>query len=321
MITKPVINSTLVLIILIAVFIAIYVLKLIRKDKLWVKIFAIFRWLMILGLIFLINLRPMKKDYKAEVEMKNLDVLFVVDSTISMWAEDMETKSAKRMDSVKEDIKYIMTELEGSNFALIKFDNNSQILAPFTMDSRNVLDAIDTIKIPDRYYANGSSMNVPYDDMERLLTSSSEKKQRKTILFFMSDGEITNGSTLKDYSPFRSLIDAGAVLGYGTEEGGKMRYTDYNNYIIDPTTNKEALSVIDEENLNTLSEEMGIDYIHMTDTYKVTYLLAAIKSGSVITVEETDDMVSYDDVYHYFCIPLLILLLLELVIFVRRGRL
>ena len=320
MITKPVINSTLVLIVLIALFIAISIFTIIRKDKVWLKVFGIFRWALILALIFCINLRPMKKDYKAEVEMKNLDVLFVVDSTISMWAEDM-SGNGKRMDSVIQDIHYIMTELEGSNFALIKFDNNSQILAPFTMDSRNVLDALDTIKIPDRYYANGSSMNVPYDDMERLLTSSSEKKSRKAILFFISDGEITNESSLKDYSPLRPLIDAGAVLGYGTAEGGKMRYTSYNSYIIDPTTNREALSVIDENNLNQLSEDMGIDYIHMTDTYKVTYLLAAIKSGSVITVEETDDMVSYDDVYHYFCIPLLILLLLELVIFVRRGRL
>ncbi len=320
MITKPVINSTVVLIVLIALFIAISVFTVARKEKVWIKVFAIFRWLLILSLVFVINLRPMKKEYKAEVEMKNLDVLFVVDSTISMWAEDMNG-NGKRMDSVAQDIRYIMTELEGSNFALIKFDNNSQILAPFTMDSRNVLDALETIKIPDRYYANGSSMNVPYDDMERLLNSSSEKKNRKAILFFISDGEITNGSTLKDYSPLRSLIDAGAVLGYGTPEGGKMRYTSYNSYIIDPTTNKEAISVIDEENLNKLSEDMGVDYVHMTDTYKVTYLLAAIKSGSVITVEETDDMVSYADVYHYFCIPLLLLLLLELIIFVRRGRL
>ena len=67
----------------------------------------------------LVNLRIMEKKYNATIEMKNLDVLFVVDTTISMWAEDYNGKNP-RMEGVQADAEYIIDELSGSNFGLDK---------------------------------------------------------------------------------------------------------------------------------------------------------------------------------------------------------
>ncbi len=261
----------------------------------------------------------MDKKYDAQVEMKNLDVLFVVDTTISMWAQDYGG-SHERMEGVQYDAANIIDELSGSNFGLIRFDNRSQILAPFTQDHESVKDAFSTIKEPDINYARGSSLNVCYDDLESLLLSSNQKDERLTILFFISDGEITDESTLRSFKELEDYVDAGAVLGYGTGTGGVMQYGSYGNYVKDPDTNKNAVSQINEDNLKQIASDLDIDYIHMNHYSNVAYLIESIKNGSSLSIEKSDS-VSYEDTYYYYVIPLAIMLILELVLFVRKGKL
>ena len=172
MISKPIVPLV-VLIPILSVCLVLYMVSVIRnKSGILNKILKAARIIVILALAFTINLRPMTKKYNIDVELKNIDVLFVVDTTISMWAEDYN-ESTKRMDDVKRDCRYIMESLAGSNFALIRFDNRAQILAPFTQDSKNVSDAFSTITTPSKYYATGTSLNVAYDAMEEMLKDRS----------------------------------------------------------------------------------------------------------------------------------------------------
>ena len=122
MITKPIIPLFVVIPVLLIVLV-LYIIGVIRKEeKLLYKILAGLRISVIILLVFLVNLRIMDKRYNATIEMKNLDVLFVVDTTISMWAEDYNGKNP-RMEGVMKDAEYIIDELQGSNFGLIRFDN------------------------------------------------------------------------------------------------------------------------------------------------------------------------------------------------------
>ncbi len=316
MITNPILPEILVGAVLFIIYAVLSFGIVRRKIKLIYKLSMMGRVLIIFVLVFIINLRPMKKDYNMDVEMKNLDVMFVVDTTISMWAEDVDNKP--RMDAVMRDCEYIIEQLDGSNFALIRFDNKSQILAPFTQDSKNVLDAFSTISSPSKYYAKGSNLNVIEKDMSDLLISSSKKEGRMTVVFFISDGEVTDGSELMSYSQFERYIDGGAVLGYGTEKGGKMK--DSYSYIKDPETYQDAISKLDENNLHKIAEDMKIDYVHMERTNNIDYILSGVRAASKSVVDEGKG-VNYEDTYFYFVIPLLIMLLLEVFIYIRRGRL
>lgn len=318
MITRPIVPIYVVIPVLL-IILGVYIWSVVQKKNRPVfKVLGIARILLILVLVFLINLRIMEKEYNAEIEMKNLDVLFVVDSTISMWAEDYDGNEP-RMDGVISDTEYIIDELNGSNFGLIRFDNRGQILAPFTQDHETVKDAFTTIKTPDVNYAKGTSLNVSKKEMKELLESSNKKDERLTILFFISDGEITDGSELESFADLEPLVDSGAVLGYGTEKGGEMVYDDWGSYVRDPDTNQHAISKMDEGNLKKIAEDLDIDYIHMDDTSNIRYLIESIKSGSSLTIEKSDT-VTYKDTYFYYAIPLAVLILLELVLFIRRGK-
>ena len=319
MMTNPVVPNYITIPILVLLLLGAAWSILMRKDKIWQKLISGIRVLLILGLVFMINLRPQVKSYNTEIELKNIDVLFVVDTTISMWAEDYG-KEKPRMEGVQETCDFIMEQLAGSNFALIRFDNRAQILAPFTQDTRSVSDAFSTIKNPDPYYAKGSNLNVPIPEMEELLISSSKKEERKTVVIFISDGEITDGTPLKSYHELEQYVDGGAVLGFGTENGGKMKVNNNysSKYVTDPETGQDAISVLDEDNLKKISEDLQIDYIQVRDKGDVSYLMETIKNGSSIRMEEAE-MIHYEDIYYYLAMGLVAMLIWEAIsIFLQR---
>lgn len=115
-------------------------------------------------------------------------------------------------------------------------------------------------------------------------------------------------------------------MEHGT--GGKMvntAYVDnpssdfYYNYYYDDNYNKiTAISKIDENNLKQIASDLKLDYIQMSKTSNIDYKLTDIKqqiSNSQTTEEKIE---SYQDIYYYFAVPLLILLIIEFVMKKRR---
>lgn len=283
------------------------------------KILTLLRLTFIYILVLVIGLRPVKTYTKYEFATKNLDVLFVVDSTISMWANDYDGGKT-RMEGVKNDINLILKELSGSNFGLIAFDDTARVLSPFTQDMKYISDLVSVMTMPDSYYASGSDLSIAYRDISSLLESSDKKENRKTIVFYISDGEITNGKKLASFAELSKYIDNGAVLGYGSADGGKMK--DKFGYVYDYNSHSDAISRIDENNLKKIAGDMGIEYLNMNSgNSSLTGLVELIKESSATIVEQGNGAEKYIDTYYYFAAVLCVMLLLEAVIFIRRGRL
>ena len=228
--------------------------------------------ILVVVLIFLINLRIMIPSHNSQILANNLDVLFVVDNTISMNAEDYDGNNT-RLFAVKKDCKYIIKRLAGARFSLITFNNTAKIITPYTKDFNITSEAIDIIEPIDELYAKGSSLNTPLETILESLKSSEEKGDKIRILFYISDGEITDDSSLKSYNSVAKYVNDGAVLGYGTTKGGymktKSRWDETEEYIMDYSDYKydKAISKIDEKNLKSIANDIKIDYINKIDIY------------------------------------------------------
>ncbi|MEE0955454.1 MAG: VWA domain-containing protein [Eubacterium sp.] len=265
-----------------------------------------------------INMRPMKESYISDVPRKDMDVLFVLDTTVSMWAND---SACLRIDAAIEDCRDIMKGLDGAGFGLIRFDNEAMILAPFTTDVDNVQDALETLEQPDSYYAKGSSINTPYEAMQQVLQSSAKKEGRVTIVFFLGDGEITDGSELVSYKELKQYVDGGAVLGYGTAEGGTMKSEYGTVYGYDENGNfGEGVSKINEENLKQIADDLGVRYVNRTQKESLERILRSVDSIAEQTIEKSRSAVVYDDLYYYLTLPLLACIVLEGFFSVRRRK-
>ena len=269
-------------------------------------------------LIFIINLRIMIPSNNSKVLANNLDVLFVIDNTISMNAEDYGSNNKERLYAVKKDCNYIIRRLSGARFSLITFDNNARIVTPYTKDINITMESIDVMEPINELYAKGSSLNTPIDTIITSLKMSEKKTNRKRIIFFISDGEITDDSSLKSFSSISQYIDNGAVLGYGTTKGGYMKnkspYSESDDYIMDYSDSNydygKAVSKLDEKNLKKIANDIGINYINMSKQSNINNKLKEIEN-LVNASFESDDKSTYDDTYYILVIPLLILLIVE----------
>lgn len=282
------------------------------------------RQIFIVVLIFIINLRVMVPDESVGSKAIELDayVLFVVDDTISMLAQDYNGNT-ERLTAVKEDVSYIIDELYGARFSVIAFNNEAKLMSPFTNDDDFAKSVINSIYPLDELYAKGSSMNVSKELLINTAKGAYEKGDGSVIVFFISDGEINNEDKLSSFEEASSYIDNGAVLGYGTDEGGKMYiksyYSDEITAVKDSyASSKDAISKIDEENLKNIARDMGLSYLNMNDKGNIDSIIKSIKNTSNVSQRDASSA-GYKETYYIFVIPLLLLLIYEFINYKRRA--
>lgn len=286
---------------------------------------AYIRQIIAIVLVFLINLRIMVPSNNVSSSFQTLDtyVLFVVDDTISMLARDYDGDT-ERLTAVKKDCSDIIDELDGAKFAVISFNNNANLVSPFTNNSQYAKDVIGSLYPIEEMYAEGTSMNVSIDMMTDTLKRAREKADGNVVVFFISDGEITNEEKLKSFKSAAKYVDGGAVLGYGTSEGGNMYvksyYTDREELLEDTSSypRKPAVSVIDEKNLKSIASDIGVKYINMNDSTKIDSTISKIKKESVS--ESKDGKVTgYADIYYIFAAMLVVVMMWEFVDIRRKS--
>ena len=287
---------------------------------------AYIRQIIAIVLVFLINLRIMVPSNNVSSSSQTLDtyVLFVVDDTISMLARDYDGDT-ERLTAVKKDCSDIIDELDGAKFAVISFNNNANLVSPFTNNSQYAKDVIGSLYPIEEMYAEGTSMNVSIDMMTDTLKRAREKADGNVVVFFISDGEITNEEKLKSFKSAAKYVDGGAVLGYGTSEGGNMYvksyYTDREELLEDTSSypRKPAVSVIDEKNLKSIASDIGVKYINMNDSTNIDSTISKIKKESVS--ESKDGKVTgYVDIYYIFAAMLVVVMMWEFVDIRRKCR-
>ena len=115
----------------------------------------------ILLFLFLLNLRIQFQKDGLDTISNNLDVLFVIDTTISMKAED--GRKTTRFQDVIEDTNYIIEKLGGARFSLVTFDNNPHLAVPFVKDPNIISEGIENTVFLTELYARGSSLNKPLE--------------------------------------------------------------------------------------------------------------------------------------------------------------
>ncbi|MBQ9233757.1 MAG: VWA domain-containing protein [Lachnospiraceae bacterium] len=285
--------------------------------------FNYIRQIIVILLLFVINLRPMLEDDNVPTVNQNVDVLFVVDDTISMLAEDYNG-NGRRIDAVKEDCRYIAENIPTANFSVISIGNYTDKVIPYTSDINLFYQVIDSLSGQTRIYANGTSFNEAIEVMKKDLDNDRDNYQ---IVFFISDGEITSDEKLKSYSDLKDYIDDGAVLGYGTASGGPMKTVSYAGddsepeylYYYDKHYNRiQAISKIDEVNLNKIATDMGVGYVHMTKQSDIDNKLDEIKKNVEDLEYGKTGKKGYRDIYYFFVIPLCVLLIFDFIYYRRK---
>jgi Ca-activated chloride channel family protein len=162
----------------------------------------------------------------APLDRKGIDLVFAIDVSTSMNAEDVKPS---RLEKAKFEISQMIRQLKGDRISLIVFAGSSHMYLPLTTDyeaARLFLDQIDTNMIPTQGTALSSALQTG-------LSAFTEDESKYKVLVLVTDGEDHEGQAIDLAS---KASDRGMIIhtvGVGTESGslipviGKNGIRDY----------------------------------------------------------------------------------------------
>lgn len=213
-------------------------------------------------------LRPGIPGGATQTLATDTDIVLVVDTTASIVAEDWGDDEP-RLDGIREDVRALVEEYPGARFALITSDAAAELRMPLTTDTTALMGSLEVLRPEVTSQSRGSSIGVAAPLLsETLASAASSSPDRSRMVFYFGDGEQTVDTEPESFDASAKYTDAGGVFGYGTTEGGPMRITtggvseDGAGYI--QYEGADALSVIDEANLQAIAEQLGVEYQHRT---------------------------------------------------------
>ncbi len=202
---------------------------------------------MILAVVFLSFslLRPQWGEEKKKVTRRGLDVIFLLDTSLSMLAADVKPS---RIEKTKIEIKSFVKKLKGDRIGLIPFAGSSFLQSPLTLDYSAFflfLDALSVGYIPDP----GSFFADALENAIRAFPKG-EKKHRTVVVF--SDGEFhgenlsgvlndaqqqgiriyTVGVGTLEGEPIPLKAEKGKVVGYKKDSTGQVVITKLDPQVL-----------------------------------------------------------------------------------------
>lgn len=293
-----------------------------RQDR--ALLLAWLRRAVVVALLLLMVARPGLPGGTAKASVAELNVFFVVDTTSSSAAEDWDGDQP-RLVGMRSDIEKITEDLAGARFSLISFDSTAIQRVPLTEDASAVVSAATVMRQEVTYYSHGSSISEANSLLEsRLAAARKSDPQRADVVYYLGDGEQTADSAPGSFGASKNDTSGGGVLGYGTTAGGRMKEFDgygdqysKNRYIKDKTQagSPDAVSRIDEKNLETIASQLGVPYLHRDAGGSLASVDDDEKAGRITT--ESGSTASTRDLTWILAIPFFLLLLVDIALVVR----
>ena len=159
--------------------------------------------------------RPRWGTIEQRVERQGVDVVFVLDSSLSMEARDV---SPSRMEIAKSLVRRMVAAMPANRVALVQAEGERMVLAPLTVDSAVIDLVMDTVfsgSLPNP----GTRLAPALRDSLDLFPPESERHRAVVLI---SDGEDHGGG----WEPVLERLEQEAVvvhsIGIGTSKGAPI---------------------------------------------------------------------------------------------------
>jgi Ca-activated chloride channel homolog len=206
--------------------------------------------LLLLAVFFLFAAlaRPQYGSEWVDVKRKGIDLLFALDTSKSMLAEDIKPNRLKRAHFA---ILDFVQRLDGDRVGLLPFAGSSFLMCPLTMDYEafeQSLSAITTDIIP----RGGTNLEGVIEAASTILTNGANHK----ILIILTDGENLEGDALAAAEKYGQEGLTIYTVGVGTSSGELIPVPGGKGFIKD-SSGQYVTSKLDETTLAKIAELTG----------------------------------------------------------------
>ena len=250
-----------------------------------------------------------------EVKRKGADLMFCLDVSNSMKAEDLQPN---RLEKAKQAIAKLVDKLEGDRIGIIVFGGEAYVQLPITTDysaAKLFLESINTDMIPTQGTAIGKAIDMAMESFGK------DEGKNKAIVI-ITDGENHEDDAVK---AAQSAAEKGVTIhtiGMGSAEGAPIpiyKGTVREGFKKDKDGNT-VVTKLDEKMLQELSQTGNGIYVRATNSD--TGLNNVLDALDKLEKKQFDSKMysDYEDRFQWFIYASFILLLIETFLTERKSK-
>lgn len=248
-----------------------------------------------------------------EVEVKGIEVAFLLDTSNSMNAEDLKPN---RFEVAKLLITSIVDNLETDYVSLINFAGKAYVQCPLTIDY-DAFKMLTEASVISPQEEQGTDFGEAFAVAIKSLTSS---KNEKKLLLLITDGEDQESSWQNHIETLQEMKTIVFTVGVGAQSGAPIPIKDKDGNITGWKKDKQGNMVktrLDENTLIQVASKCGGQYFRLTDASAVDAFVMGLKTFERSVLKKKVKLEKKQRFY-FFLIPGIILLILELMLSERK---
>lgn len=269
--------------------------------------------ILVLAFIFIILAlaRPQMGSKTEKIKLEGIEMMVALDISNSMRATDI---NPSRLATAKNIVSRMLDKMHNNKIGLIFFAGDAFVQMPITGDFISAKMFLDNAT-PDLLEAQGTEIGKAV----RLARKSFSKEDKaKKAIVIITDGETHDSDAISEVEAAKKEGILLSVIGIGTTDGGPIKMDD-GNYLTDEN-GQMVVTKLNPEMAKEIAGAAGGVFIHAED---VSGTVRAIqKSLEKLEKTELESTVysAYNEVYQYFLIPAILLMILEFVLLDRKNR-
>ena len=266
------------------------------------------------ALLIIALARPRHGKGSTDIEASGIDIVLTLDVSGSMEALDfkLEGKPANRLEVVKNVVGKFVGQRPNDKLGMVAFAGRPYLVSPLTLDHEFLGKRLADVKMGQ--VEDGTAIGSAIASSVSHLRDSTAKSR---IIILLTDG-VNNAGAVNPLTAAEAAKALGIkvyTIGAGTRGDAPVPVRDAFG-----RTHLQTMKVeIDEEMLRSVANATGGQSFRATDTDSLEKIYESINQLET-TTRKLKKYQEYDELYLWFLVPGLALLLMELLLAQTRFR-
>ena len=262
--------------------------------------------LLALACIIIALVNPKMGTKMETVKRQGIDIVFAVDISKSMLAEDV---APNRLEKTKQIVSQIINQLGNDRVGIVGYAGSAYPVLPMTTDysiAKMYLQSMNTNMV--------SSQGTAFNDAIQLAVDFFDVKDTSKLIILVSDGE-DHGDGVEDAVELAKEKGVRIItIGVGTEKGGPIPLRDDRGTIVSYKKDQEGETVITKlypEILKKIADNTKSKYIVGTTTKDVVEEVKKSLDKIEKSEFESQQIADFESQYQWFLALGFLLLLVD----------
>ncbi|MGB5942475.1 MAG: VWA domain-containing protein [Leeuwenhoekiella sp.] len=277
------------------------------------SVFKVIVFCLALACIIVALVNPKMGTKLETVKREGVDVVFAVDVSKSMLAEDI---APNRIEKSKQLVTQIINNLGSDRVGIIAYAGSAFPQLPITTDYSSAKMFLNNMNT-DMLSSQGTAIR---EAIELAKTYYNDEEQTNRVLVLISDGEDHEGDAVQIAESAKEEGIRIFTIGVGTAQGERIPIK--RNGIVQSfkkdQNGETVITKLDEETLSQIAQEANGEYINGNNTQDVVDAMSDYLNQMDKTEFEAKQFADFQDQFQWFLGAALLLLFLDVFLLERK---